>query len=198
MERSLSPIVARSRGGERGFTLVELLVVMMILGILMGILVAVVPEVIGTGKDFTCQQNLRHINEMRILYVRKFGGSNMVEPTEKGEAYLRKLMTKVGQPTGGDPDLNIYSCPYAGRNPKENPEDKNAIDYRGPADNINPNSNYSSTDPIVGDRILPNGNTQHGSSENEGANVLTKGGGVYKVTSDDAERWQLYQSKTIE
>jgi prepilin-type N-terminal cleavage/methylation domain-containing protein len=185
---------------QRGFTLIELLVVMAILATLAGVLLAVIPLVFGASDETKCQRNLQDIGTCLFEYQRKFGGTNMSSPSETGVNFMKKLRSKVPL-QGGDPDRNHYSCPFFKRNPKEEPADRDAVDYRGPARNINPNSDYKVTDPIVGDKLLPDGKVIHGDGDpdNDGVFVLTKSGtSVFRIRRSETDRWNNYLNRTID
>ncbi|MDY6795240.1 MAG: type II secretion system protein [Actinomycetota bacterium] len=106
---------------EKGFTLIELMIVILIVGILVGIAVPVFVSARENSEGKVCKSNLRAIKTASIVYNASSGTypasvSDLVPDYMKddpicpavgdGSAYVLE--------SGGGPDLPTFSCTYHG------------------------------------------------------------------------------------
>ena len=160
-----------------GLTLIEVLVVIVILVVLGALLLPALTEAIRASKITQCTSNLKQIGTLAEVYRKTFGGDDRLLPTERGEAWLLKLIDTVSE----NKDNSVFRCPLG------ESESTTGTDYRGPA--LDVNKDYSRTTlPIVADKC-PGGKTQHlGNNTKLGIYGLTRGYQVMSVYDTDA-RW---------
>jgi prepilin-type N-terminal cleavage/methylation domain-containing protein/prepilin-type processing-associated H-X9-DG protein len=77
----------RRRNADRGFTLVELLVVIMIIAILAGLLFPVITATVENAQSLECRNNLKEIAQAVLRYASENGG--VIVPAYDEEAGLR-------------------------------------------------------------------------------------------------------------
>jgi len=87
---------------NRGFTLVELMIVIGVIAILMGLVVVIGPQIFSKGDDLTCKNNLRNIHSALNLYKTAYGSY----PDVGGDLFLAKLYY-----TGYLTDYKTFICP---------------------------------------------------------------------------------------
>jgi general secretion pathway protein G len=110
----------RARGGERGFTLLELLVVLAILGLLIGLVAPAALRQLGSAKEKIAQQSIERLASVLDLYKLDVG---TYPTTEQG---LQALIT---QPQG----VRHWSGPYLkGEKMPEDPWGR-PFGYRSPS-----------------------------------------------------------------
>ena len=72
-QRARDRLQAAARDGDKGFTLVELLIVIVILGVLAGIVVFSVRFIDNHGENAACKTDLRDVQSAVEAYYSKFG-----------------------------------------------------------------------------------------------------------------------------
>jgi prepilin-type N-terminal cleavage/methylation domain-containing protein len=82
----------QSRANERGFTLIELMIVVAIIAILAGILIPNFVNARAQAQTAACESNLRSIATSLELYY----GDNQVYPPASGSAVVPALLTANG------------------------------------------------------------------------------------------------------
>jgi prepilin-type N-terminal cleavage/methylation domain-containing protein len=172
---------------NRGFTLVELLIVIVIIAILAALLLPALTEAIRAAKETQCTSNLKQIGTLAEIYRKNFGGPNYEVPDALGVAWHQRIIDKVSE----NNDTAVFQCPLEGSS-------ATAPDFRGPKNNMNVAKFYMSQDPVAGDKIDMSGQTNHGDPVKYGVNALTKGYQVLKITQGDTARWNKYTSGTTE
>lgn len=93
-------------GKQKGFTLIEILVVVTIIGVLAGLVVVLIPKGQFEAKKTECMNNIRNIVQLMVAsgdYPKKYGGANLVlhlvpKGELEGEEHLKTLFCP------GDPD----------------------------------------------------------------------------------------------
>jgi type II secretion system protein G len=102
----------RTRAGERGFTLIELMVVVSIIAILAGILIPNFVNARAQAQTAACESNLRSIATSLELYYT----DNQVYPTASGASVQPTLLTANGvaylDNTPKDPAAQTASATY--------------------------------------------------------------------------------------
>lgn len=103
----------RSRPGERGFTLIELMVVVAIIAILAGILIPNFVNARAQAQTAACESNLRSIATSLELYYT----DNQVYPTASNASVQPSLLTTNGvaylDNTPKDPAAQTASATYS-------------------------------------------------------------------------------------
>lgn len=103
----------RSRPGERGFTLIELMVVVAIIAILAGILIPNFVNARAQAQTAACESNLRSIATSLELYYT----DNQVYPTASNASVQPSLLTSNGvaylDNTPKDPAAQTASAAYS-------------------------------------------------------------------------------------
>jgi prepilin-type N-terminal cleavage/methylation domain-containing protein len=175
---------------SRGFTLVELLIVIVVIAILAGLLLPALVEAIYSARETSCANNLRQVGTLAEVYRKSFGAPAYQlpgeDPADLGAGWHLKLIDRVSE----NKDNSVWQCPLEGGTSAV------GTDYRGPAKNPNVAANYRLQEAIAGDKVYGGNMTNHGEADRRGANVLTKGYQVLKITSEDAARWQAFLSGT--
>ncbi|HTW83427.1 MAG TPA: prepilin-type N-terminal cleavage/methylation domain-containing protein [Candidatus Sulfotelmatobacter sp.] len=104
---------SRSRSGERGFTLIELMVVVAIIAILAGILIPNFVNARAQAQTAACESNLRSIATSLELYYT----DNQVYPTASAASVQPSLLTANGVPyldnTPKDPAAQTATATYS-------------------------------------------------------------------------------------
>jgi prepilin-type N-terminal cleavage/methylation domain-containing protein len=93
------------RSGERGFTLVEILVVITIIAALIGIVAAVVPQAQQASRKLQCANNLKNIGTMLVERVTASKGLGV----RGGAAMLLQTYRPLGMIKKGDE--RVFLCP---------------------------------------------------------------------------------------
>lgn len=151
--------LSAQRARQRGFTLVELLVVIVIIGVLASLLLPVIGHAIFRAKVTTCLNNQTQLYKLGTIYASSHKGS---WPTAKGEDLWLSLRRMVPPLIEAD-HAAILHCMVL--------DDEHGVDetnYRGPVVTF---SRVGAVDPLGADRV---GN--HG--DQYGGNVLFKDGRV--------------------
>jgi type IV pilus assembly protein PilA len=103
----------RARTGERGFTLIELMVVVAIIAILAGILIPNFVNARAQAQTAACESNLRSIATSLELYYT----DNQVYPTASGASVQPSLLTANGvaylDNTPKDPAAQTSTATYS-------------------------------------------------------------------------------------
>ena len=112
--------VERHLTRQRGFTVVELLVVVSIIAILGGLLLPVLRNAKSTAKRATCLNNLRQINMGLRIYADECGDVLSGIPWNRTN-YSSLLKHQVGLTQGSSPQDKLFACPadtfyYGGTN----------------------------------------------------------------------------------
>jgi general secretion pathway protein G len=81
---------------ERGFTLVELLVVIVILGVLAGVVVFAVGGITNSSKKSACQIEVRTVNSATQAFFAQKNAYPVVTPATDGAALIAFLQTSAG------------------------------------------------------------------------------------------------------
>ncbi|MGQ0551846.1 MAG: type II secretion system protein [Planctomycetota bacterium] len=100
--------VRRGRG-QRGFSLIEILVVITIIGLLMTLAFGPVQNALDAGKVTKCMTNLRGIGQSLSIYVNQRNKGRW--PTESGMRFLL-VLHKHGELKGKNSE--IFLCPGTG------------------------------------------------------------------------------------
>jgi prepilin-type N-terminal cleavage/methylation domain-containing protein/prepilin-type processing-associated H-X9-DG protein len=115
-------------GSDRGFTLVELLVVIGIIALLMGILLPVLGRVRTSAADLKCQSNVRQITAALMIYATECEGflppaEDSAQPQGRPTWHTRIWQRVLGRPfqtddfTGGGRyqylQYTVFECPQA-------------------------------------------------------------------------------------
>lgn len=126
---------------NKGFTLVELLVVIMILGILMAIIIPAVTGALSEGGGVKCKKNMKSLFEATHVYASRYGGPNKNMPSDVGKAFWQKLCKKETNVLGIPDDdyaQPLFQCAVRQTSSAE-------IEYRGPGDKL---GNLKMSDPV--------------------------------------------------
>jgi prepilin-type N-terminal cleavage/methylation domain-containing protein len=187
---------------NRGFTLVELLIVIVILGILMAL---VLPAIIGAerrARVAQCQNNLSQLYKAVISYSAAYGGRTPI-----GGSAGSVVISEFWQGLAQDPEnvLNIqdatgnvdwtkaaiFECPV------ENIPDVvggSTIDYRGPSGYVSPPAGITIRYPwseSMNDRqrkyLLSDRNINHSSDGSAGGNAVLKDSSVTSISGKSTE-----------
>lgn len=98
------------RNRDRGFTLVELLVVIAIISILAGFLIPTIMSARGRADEVACQNNLREIQKMGMMYADSAG--TRFYPIAKGTAPLaHESLNELIRFNDGNIKPDLFRCP---------------------------------------------------------------------------------------
>ena len=175
------PKYFRNHMRKRGWTLAELLALIAMVLVLAALLLPAVSCASRSDQFNKCASNLHELWELQWTYTIKFGGENMIMPTETCGAFWLRLQT-TSPPLADAAKNDLFACPLEG-----NSNSAGTTDYRGPNGNVN-SAVYLGGDPVGAD--IP-GN--HG--KNQGGNILRKSGDIVNVPHGDA-LWILAGTKT--
>jgi prepilin-type N-terminal cleavage/methylation domain-containing protein len=155
---------------QKGFTLVELLVVIVIIGILAGLLLPAITRAIHSAKVTSCANNLKQMWSLQFSYMNSYGGRMKAMPSVTGSAFWGAL-TSVNPPLIENEE--IFFCPvFSQPTPGE-------IQYYGPGGVV---ARLGSNDAVGCDD--PENHKQGNQSDSSG-NVVRKDSSVNELSGND-------------